>query len=218
MLGHHIDISDATVTSLACAFPKFRNTIPDWLLSQIFVRFSDHNPLNKNPRHVKIIISRLTRVFHGRTLNADAPPLQRSFEIFLRDSFPVLSLPAKIDLPIIHHLHITICLEIMAKELCFNISESPSSFFRNKEMLNPEALEGVNISSHLRYACCHWADQMSQLETVNTDLSEMVSGFFHTHFLPWLEVMSILALSPLDVLNKLVAIYVCNSLIFATMI
>lgn len=218
MLGHHIDTSDATTTLLAFLLPNFRRPIPEWLLLEMLNRFSNHEPVDKIPRHLKKIILRLTQLFSGGKLIRDTSRLQRNFESFLRDSFLVAPLSMKTDLQEVYRLHITTYLEIMAKELRFNISEHPSSFVRNRDVLNIATLEGGNVSSHLRYACGHWADQIPKLETLNADLLEMVSGFFRTHFLHGLEVMSILALSPGDVLKNLVAIPVCNPLIFATMI
>lgn len=218
MLGHHIDTSDDTATLLARLLANFRNPIPEWLLLEILNHFSDHSPLNTLPRHLEKIIPRLTRLFSGGKLTRDTPRLQHKFELFLQDSYPVAPLSIKIKLPEVHRLHMTTCLEIMAKELRFNICEYPSSFVRNEDMLNLGTPERTHISLHLRYACSHWADQISQLETLDADLLEMVSEFFRTHFLHWLEVMSILALSPVDVLKNLITIHVCNSLIFVTKI
>lgn len=127
-------------------------------------------------------------------------------------------LSAHISSPQINYLHTTACLDIMAKELRFNMYKLPSSFVRNERLPDLKALSEANTSSRLRYACRHWADRVSQLETLDANLVGMLTRFFQAHFLHWLEVISILALSPVDILKNLVAIHVCNLLIFATMI
>lgn len=217
MLGHHINTSEANTTLLARVFPTFRNIIPDWFVLEIIIHFSDHNPLDKIPRDVEKIISQLVQLFYGGKLTGDAPRIQQTFAFFLRESFPVLPLSIKINLPEVHCLHVTTCLEIMAKELQFNSCEFPSSLLRNNDVLNLGALSEANMSSPLRYACRHWTDQISSLETLDADLLQMLDWFFNIHFLHWLEVMSILALSPADALKNLNTVHVCDSMIFATM-
>lgn len=210
MLGHHIDTTGSTTTSLARFLADLRKALPEWFPLQVFLRFSDDHPLDPLPRRLGKASLRLARLFDGRKLLIDRPRLHRTFELFLRDSFPAVTLPTELGPSAVNRLHITTCLKIMAQELRFNILEYPSSFLRNKDVLSLAALKQSNISPHLRYACRHWADRISQLKMLDTELSEMVSGFFLTHFLPWLEVLSILALSPVDVLKNLVAIHVCN--------
>lgn len=147
----------------------------------------------------------------------DVRRLQRLLGLHLPESFPEGPLSTEIGPSQANCLHITTCLEIMAEELRFNIFTLPSSFMRNKDVQNLQALLEANMSSRLRYACCHWTDQVSRLENPDADLLEMVSRFFRTHFLHWLEVMSILALSPIDALKNLNTVRVCDSMISATM-
>lgn len=106
----------------------------------------------------------------------------------------------------------------MANELRFNIFTLSSSFKRNTDEQNLEALLEANVSFRLRYACCHWTDQVSGLETFDADLIGMLIRFFKANFLQWLEVMSILALLPVNILKNLGTVHVCDSFIFATII
>lgn len=147
----------------------------------------------------------------------DIPHLQQFFGSHLPGSVPESPSSTTIGASQVNRLHITTCLDIMAEELRFNIFTLSSSFMRNKDAQNLEALLEANMSSRLRYACRHWADRVSGLETLDVDLVGILISFFQTDFLHWLEVMSILDLLPGDVL-KLVTAHVCDSMIFATMI
>lgn len=218
MLAHHANTTGNTTTSIARLLSHHRNAVPEGLLLQIFSRLSHPTPLDRIPRYLEKTISRLTQLFNGKNLTQDPPRFYRTFESFLLGSFPQNSFIVDLSLPEVGRLRATACLEIMARELRFNICQISSSFLRNKDLANSSATVEARVSSNLRYACRHWAEHVSGLETLDVDLLRMLSGFFQTHFLHWLEVMSILALSPVNVLKHLVAMDVCNSLIFATMI
>lgn len=204
MLGHHVDITEAITTSLARLVLDLQKTTPDSLSLEALINYVDFNPFKALPSDLRRSVFRLVGVFQGARLAGEVPPWQGTFDSFLLDSFPRGALKA-------NRLHLTSCLKIMAKELRFDLYKLPSSFLRNDDVRNLQLLEGAKISSHLHYACCHWADHFSELETLDADLVNILSGFFQTYFLYWLEVMSIVGLSPAEVLKKLDVARVCTS-------
>lgn len=209
MLGHHVDTTGATATSLARLVLDLQKTSSNSLPLETLISYADCNPFKTLLSDLKRSVFGLMEVFQGVRLTGEAPPWQGTFDSFLLDSFPRGTLDG-------NRLHLTSCLKIMAKELQFNLYKSPSSFFRNHDLRNLQVLEGASISSHLHYASCHWADQFSELEALDADLLNILSGFFQTHFLYWIEVMSIVGLSPVEVLKKLDLARVCTSEIIPT--
>ena len=83
------------------------------------------------------------------------------------------------------------CLHIMAEELRFNICRVSSSFIRNVDVEDLEDSIVANIPPHLHFACRMWTYHISQIQTFETTLIEMISDFFRFHLLFWLEVMSL---------------------------
>lgn len=209
MLGHHVDTMGAMIIPVARLFLELQKTLSDRLPLGTLIHYAEYKPFEALPSHIKRSVFGLLRVFDGTRLIGETPSWQHTFEAFLLDSFPAD--PTEAD-----RLHITGCLKIMAKELRFNICGSPSSFLRNKDVPNVEALKREHISSHLGYACRHWANQVSKLDSLDPDLLNMLSQLFQTHFLHWLEVMSILDFSPVEALKNLDAVRVSEPMIFGT--
>ena len=77
------------------------------------------------------------------------------------------------------------CLRVMAKHLCFNISQSHSSYDPNA---SPKP-ESVTLS--LEYACTQWIYHIASL-TEPSVLNKMIDDVFRPNFMFWLEVMSVL--------------------------
>lgn len=218
VLGHHVDTTNDITTSLARSLYDLRNAIPEWLPLHTFTRLSDHNLLDKIPQHLEQTVMRLIRLLDGEKLTGGTPHWHRTFELFLLESAPQNPFSIELRPPEVDRLRAITCLEIMTKELRFNIGEHPSSFLRNKDVPNLEVLERVNISSHLRDACRHWVEQFSRPETHDADLVGLLSKFFQTHFLHWLEVMSVLSLSPVEALKVLTPARVCDLIILAAIV
>lgn len=218
MLSHHVDTTDDSVTSLAHSLSHLRNAVPAWLPLQTFIRLSERNPLDQIPSDLNDTVSRLVQLFDDWKLTRDTPRFQPAFETFLWDLSRQSPSLIEITIPDVDRLRATICLDIMAKELRFNICKSPSSFLRSKDVPKIEALKAANISSHLRYACHQWTTHVCQMETLDVDLLEMLSDFFQTRFLYWLEVMGLLGLSPFEALKNLDPAPVRDSTILATLI
>lgn len=104
------------------------------------------------------------------------------------------------------------CLTILADELRFDICQFPSSFLRNKDVRGLRSQADLSIPSHLRYAARYWTHHVSHLKEIKAELTDGVAIFFQNHFLYWLEVMSILELSPFEALKHLSSAPVCHSL------
>jgi hypothetical protein len=83
------------------------------------------------------------------------------------------------------------CLEVMDRELRFNICQIPTSYRANKDIENLGALVRKNISPHLLYASHFWAQHVSQLTDVNHMVLSKLLGLLSRRFLEWLEVMSV---------------------------
>ena len=83
------------------------------------------------------------------------------------------------------------CLDIMERELRFNICQIPTSYKANKDIENLETLVKKYISPHLRYASRFWAQHLSYLTDVDDVISSKLRDMLSTRFLEWLEVMSV---------------------------
>jgi len=77
------------------------------------------------------------------------------------------------------------CLDVMAKQLRFNISQSRNSYKPNP----PERADSISLS--LKYACMQWVYHVAALvDTGNLDAR--IGEIFRPRLLFWLEVMSLL--------------------------
>lgn len=209
MLNHHVDLTDNTATSLVRLLLNLQRAFPDWLPRQSFVALSHRNPLDKIPRHLKKATFQLARLLDGGKLLKDAPRFHVTFESFLLESSHRSPFSIELTPPERDFLLATTYLKIMDEEL-------PLSFPQNKDVPDLKALSEANISSHLRYACRHWAQHVSQLENLDTDLVGTLSRFFQARFLHWLQVMSVLALPPVEALQDLDPARVSDSIIQTT--
>jgi len=95
------------------------------------------------------------------------------------------------------------CLHVMAEELRFNICGLSSSFVRNVDVENLEDSIVANIPPHLHFASCKWTYHVSQLQSLEPTLVQMISDFFRFHLLFWLEVMSLTKKSATETLTQL---------------
>lgn len=218
MLSHHFDLTNGTILSLARSLFDFRQTISKNIPLQNILSSSDLNLSEISAPPPTTTALRLAQLFDGGRLTEDTPPRHwhYTFDLLLLDAFgkPPSAHETTLD---VDRLHITTCLEIMSNELHFNMCKLPSSFLRTKDMPDLKALASSNISSHLRYACQNWMRRVPQLAILDPKLLQMLREFFRTHFLPWLEVMSLLGLSLVDTVTKIDPERVCDSPTLATM-
>ena len=77
------------------------------------------------------------------------------------------------------------CLQVMSKQLYFNVSQSPSSYKPNASS------QPASITSSLEYACLQWIYHIAALP-VTSVLDEEIFSIFRPRFLFWLEVASVL--------------------------
>ena len=84
------------------------------------------------------------------------------------------------------------CLEVMGRELRFNICQIPTSYKANKDIENLDTLITENISPHLRYASNFRAHHIPHLTDIDDMISSKLLDFLgSSRFLQWLEVMSV---------------------------
>lgn len=187
-----------------CQGPEVLNSYND--LQSFYRAMSDHHPdpLNSmiqasraglNSRNVFRQIAK--DFMRKRRAAHESQPFLDSFISFLAN---ISSADISSSIADPREEFVAMCLEIMAAELHFNI---PSSFLRKQDAGNLTGMAEAKISPQLRYACSHWAHHVTQLENTEEHLVEKLIEFFHLYFLPWLEVLSILDLSPLNTLEKL---------------
>ncbi|KAG6885358.1 hypothetical protein C0992_005190 [Termitomyces sp. T32_za158] len=100
---------------------------------------------------------------------------------------------------IAHHELLAIrCLEIMMKELKFNICGLESSFLFDEEV--PELdKKRAKITRELKYACQYWAQHMTKAMTSDVKsrlqhFASIISKFLHEKFIFWIETMNLLQL------------------------
>ena len=83
------------------------------------------------------------------------------------------------------------CLDVMERELRFNICQIPTSYKANQAIENLGALVRQHISHHLLYASHFWARHFSRLTIVDNMVASKLLELLSGHFLEWLEVMSV---------------------------
>ncbi|EGO05414.1 hypothetical protein SERLA73DRAFT_19626, partial [Serpula lacrymans var. lacrymans S7.3] len=90
------------------------------------------------------------------------------------------------------------CLQIMYDPndgLKFNICGLETSFVRNQDVQDLAGRIKKDIGIHLAYACRFWGDHLVDASQCLSDcdwLPEMLRTLFGTHFLHWLEVMTLI--------------------------
>jgi len=141
-------------------------------------------------RDFKRIVRHLTSLLVN-THNVDEPifPFHPSFFDFLCDA--KRHHKYLIDLDQANSRLAVGCLEVMERELQFNICQIPTSYKVNNDIENLDILVRKNISRHLLYASHFWAQHISQLTTIDDTICLKLLALLWSHFLEWLEVMSV---------------------------
>jgi hypothetical protein len=116
-------------------------------------------------------------------------PLHTSFADFLRDAKRGHKYVVDIE-SANYHLALG-CLEIMERELRFNICRIPTSYKANRDIEDLGTLVKKHISPHLLYASHFWAQHLSYLEDPNDVISSKLVDLLSNRVLEWLEVMSV---------------------------
>jgi len=133
---------------------------------------------------VSASLSRLHAVIHVPE-DDDMPGLRTVHALFGDYMYSRASSHIRIRQALGHELLAYGCLDVMDKQLRFNISANHSSYGPNP----PERPSSISLS--LEYACMQWVYHFSALVDPNK-LDATISTIFRPRFLLWLEVMSIL--------------------------
>lgn len=159
---------------------------------------------NHPPKPSHRMAQKLSSLVIG-TEDLDTPlvALHTSFTDFLQEE--ARSKAYFVD-PIEFHKRLaTRSIELMQANLRFNICDVKTSFKPNDQIANLQKAIQDHISNALLYACKFWAYHLSKLADW-TDLEALrraVTGLLNTHFLAWLEVMSLTGSSPVGVLTDI---------------
>ncbi|KAJ2925775.1 hypothetical protein H1R20_g11320, partial [Candolleomyces eurysporus] len=92
------------------------------------------------------------------------------------------------------HLELTkCCLKVMNRQLKFNICQVaiPSDDqYKDLDDLLKGGLTTDHISRELEYAVCYWANHLSKLERMDSDLIALLEEFLKKHLMHWLEALA----------------------------
>ncbi|KIL56071.1 hypothetical protein M378DRAFT_541436 [Amanita muscaria Koide BX008] len=129
----------------------------------------------------------------------DVPRIyHKSFPDVLTDQARCKDPRLRID-PRMHHTWIAIrCLEIMDKQLIFNILGlgNVTRFMSNEDSLKEDGITDEQlqdkIPEELRYACMYWANHLEVANIEDVDLMNRLEKFADEHMLYWLEVLSLI--------------------------
>lgn len=96
--------------------------------------------------------------------------------------------------PMVEHASLALgSLRVMTTKstgLCFNICQLPTSYLPNAQIPGLQESMKEHISPQLSYACKFWAAHISH-SPMDKELLMVLRTFLYTHFLSWLEVLSI---------------------------
>ncbi|KIM26361.1 hypothetical protein M408DRAFT_72893 [Serendipita vermifera MAFF 305830] len=82
------------------------------------------------------------------------------------------------------------CLQVLNKELRFNICGVESSYVKNVDIPDLASRAAKYISPHLMYSSLWWASHLAKTRS-DAEIFGQVQYFMHEQFLFWLEVLSI---------------------------
>ncbi|KAH9026560.1 hypothetical protein EDB84DRAFT_338491 [Lactarius hengduanensis] len=130
----------------------------------------------------------LLRNVNSSDENLPIIPLHTSFRDFLTtkeksDDFWV-------DLRDAHHQLTHTCLDLLLKELKFNICNLETSYLANKDVTDLSSRVDKHIPPALLYACRFWDDHMEHID-FESDLFGKLGSFFSKKLLFWLEAFSL---------------------------
>lgn len=90
-----------------------------------------------------------------------------------------------------------------------NICNLETSYLFNNEVVDLIGRIQKDISPSLIYVCCFWADHLQYvvIDANDTEIVVELENFLYTHFLHWLEVLSVLketesAIKALEILKN----------------
>ncbi|KAF8332322.1 uncharacterized protein EI90DRAFT_3289050, partial [Cantharellus anzutake] len=187
-LTHPFDSYDENklkaVHSILGAIVVAREQLTDWQLSQL---------LGLELGKVQVVLSRLQSLLQGGR-GRPVQVLHTSFTDFLCDSKRCQDPQWHINTPV-HHLDLASgCLQVMKRDLKFNICGIETSYYRNREIEGIQQRIDRAITPALTYASEYWADHLgfgSMSEPGPHPLVDAVMNFINRQFLYWIEVFSV---------------------------
>lgn len=135
-------------------------------------------------------------------------PLHASFVDFLREKISLD--PFQANSSLFNGVLASRCLDVMRRDLRFNICHLPTSFKRNRDIDEIQTLVDTHISKALSYACRFWPYHFSQFQEWHMSIPfvESVTDILGSRILEWLEVMSLTESSAVNALESLALIEV----------
>ena len=118
----------------------------------------------------------------------------KSFSDFIYDQ--PSSSPFSISVSQTHQDLANGCLDVLLKELKFNICSLETSYLSNRDVKDLDLKIKNSITPQLRYSSLYWANHLVEIQTVpkNTStispLANKLDRFFTEHLLHWFEVLS----------------------------
>jgi len=120
--------------------------------------------------------------------------LHKSFPDFLTDPKRCTDQQFFIDPPTHHREILLLCLKVMKKMLKRNICQI-DDYALLSEVQDLPTQKTTYIGDSLEYACCFWTGHLVRSAISGPDVEEVyeaINEFFPTHFLFWIEVLSLL--------------------------
>ncbi|KAF8058632.1 WD40-repeat-containing domain protein [Lyophyllum atratum] len=141
----------------------------------------------------KKALMRLHSLLAIPTTELDVPRvLHPSFQDYLTDPKRCAGSHAYID-PHKHHSKLAaLCLGCMKASLRRDICDIREPPAINADIKDLESRLQNVASTELRYACVHWAAHVSRARPDDKSVTELIEAFAYTHFLFWLELLSLL--------------------------
>ena len=141
----------------------------------------------------------------------DVPRIyHKSFPDFLTDQARCKDPRFRINPRMRHTWIATRCLEIMDKQLIFNILGlgDPARFMSNKDGLKKDGITEEQLQEkippQLLYACVYWANHLEVANIEDANLTNGLERFVDEHMLHWFEVLSLIG--KLDLAHRAIGV------------
>ncbi|THU92012.1 WD40 repeat-like protein, partial [Dendrothele bispora CBS 962.96] len=96
-----------------------------------------------------------------------------------------------------HHTYLTkICLDLMNKQLKFNMCDLPSSFLADRDVPNINQTIEEKINEGLWYSCNFWGFHLTNANSHEGEVIETFKKFMDEKILFWIEAMNLLGRLP----------------------
>ncbi|KAF5390094.1 hypothetical protein D9757_003876 [Collybiopsis confluens] len=139
----------------------------------------------------EVVLQYLGSLFRGvEDMTTPVQPVHISVRDFLMDK--TRSMEYFVDPTVGQRIMAVGTLQLMKKELHFNMCKLETSYLYNSEVENLEEKIQEGISQALEYACCWWGYHINDAGDDKLQILYLVEEFFQDISLFWIEVLSIL--------------------------